>query len=132
MIVPRVIPQDAKKQKITFNNNLSNDVGKLYFSKDGDLNEEKLKNIKNLDDVVLLDNELKLYFPAYENYMVTVFDSQDGKYRLRDILNLANKVGYIFYYIYSDEKEGSIIGEYALCNYYIKDNNIYLEPDRIK
>lgn len=127
MFVPRRIPHDAIKEKlISFDNP---NFGMVNFSGDGNLDDEELANIKYLDDIILIHNELKLYFPAYDDYMVTVYNSADGKYTLRDLLVFANKVGYIFYDLYSEEKEGDIIGEYALCDYYIKDNNIYLEPD---
>jgi hypothetical protein len=127
MFVPRYIPQDAIKEKLKFYDDP--DFGMVNFSGDGELNDEELINIKYLDDIVLVGSELNLYFPAYDNYMVTTYFSDSGKYTLRQVLKLANKVGFIFYNLYSEEKEGDIIGEYALCNYYIKDNNIYLEPD---
>lgn len=126
MFVPRKIPDDAIKEKLLFYDNPN--FGMVNFSGDGILDENELTNIKYLNDTILLNSELNLYFPAYENYMVTTYNSDKG-YTLKDILKLANKVGFIFYDLYSEEKEGDIIGEYALCNYYIKENNIYLEPD---
>lgn len=127
MFVPRNIPSDAIKEKLISHDNPN--FGMVNFSGDGELEEKELNNIKYLDDVVLLGNEINVHFPAYENYMVTSHYSDIGKFTLRDVLKIANKVGFIFYDLYSEEKEGDIIGEYALWNYYTKDNNIYLEPD---
>ena len=126
MFVPRSIPDDAIKEKLIFHDDP--DFGMVNLSGDGILNDDELVNIKYLHDTIVPSGELNLYFPAYENYMVTTLNSDQG-YTLRDVLKLANKVGYVFYHLYSEEKEGDIIGEYALCNYYIKKNHIYLEPD---
>ena len=126
MFVPRSIPNDAIKERLISYDDSG--FGMVNLSGDGILSDDELINIRYVNDTIVLAGELKLYFPAYENYMVTTYESESG-YTLRDILKLANKVGYIFYDLYSEEKEGDIIGEYALCNYYIKGNNVYFEPD---
>ena len=106
-----------------------------------DDNEPEFQQIKHIDDLIIVEKNINIFYPAYDIYFKQNYSSETG-FTLKKILQLINKTGYNFNYddylrhpeyynttINTAEDAASSIGEYAVCDFYIDDNNIYVNVE---
>lgn len=134
MLAPRVIPEDAKKIKLSLDGqwiNLKWPVG-----------EEVKNEIRRLDDknkIITLDYQIHIYFPSFDQFYVQTYNSENG-FTLAKIIELICETGYNamknWFIISPDsfdaenvEEAGISVGEYSLSMFHMKKNNIYVNVD---
>ena len=117
------------------------DFGMINLDGSGilDDNEPEFQRIKHIDDLIIVEKNINIFYPAYDIYFKQNYSSETG-FTLKKILQLINKTGYNFHYddylrypehyttiVNTAEDAADCIGEYAVCSFYIDNNNIYVE-----
>lgn len=115
--------------------------GMINLDSSGNLTDDESEffKIKHIDDLIISDENIKIYYPAYEIYYVNEYSSKKG-FTLKKLLQLINKMGYNFHYsdylqnptyynINGCEDAADSVEEYSVSYFYIDNSNIYVEVD---
>jgi hypothetical protein len=132
MFVPRVIPDDSYIFTLTNNGTFS------YY----DLDQNAKNSVDDINLVVIPHNKLIIHFPAWDYFYRDEFVSDNSKgFTLGKILSLTADVGRIacgeswvrdksiFIPGTTFGEAANSVGEFAVCDIHIKDNEVYLHTE---
>lgn len=134
MLVKRKIPKRARKIELTSNGGF----GMVNLS--WPICQTTIQDIRSLDAINIdWNDELMIYFPSFDYFYTKPYTLR--RWTLETLIKKIAKTGYDmlvnwhalhpgdFIGVVTPQEAGSSVGEYALCEFYVYGNKIYVNVE---